>query len=549
MTLPPGVPLPGGGKPDTPSQRELEHRLRLKKEFTTYGKVCLKVKGKDGQLHPLILNEAQIYVHEQLEAQRIRTGKVRALILKGRQQGVSTYVGGRFYHRATNYRGNRVYILTHEQDATDNLFAMVERYHEHCPDVVRPPTGKSNAKELTFPELDADYAVGTAGTKAVGRSQTIQLFHGSEVAFWPNAPTHFAGVVQAIPDLPGTEIILESTANGMGGEFHERWQQAERGEGDFIAIFVPWFWQDEYRRPVPPGFVMSDEEREYKGLHELDIEQIVWRRFKIAQLKDEALFQQEYPSTAVEAFQMTGHDSFMPKDALMRARKAVCEARGPLIIGYDPNRFGNDRASLARRRGRVVMKVESKGGGKAGMPGTATRKLNLMEQTGWLKKVIDDENPARVFIDVGGVGAGIYDRLDEMGYGPDGKDIVRAVNFGSEPFEPNPEDDKGNVMGGYKNRRAEMYGKSREWLVQPGGAQIPDSDVLMADAVGPGYKYDSNSRVIIESKEDMKKRGVRSPDEWDAVVLTFAEPVGPKNVVYIPPAAKRATKGRTKAGY
>ena len=132
-----------------------------------------------------------------------------------------------------------MFILTHEQDATNNLFGMVERYHSHCPDLVKPVTGAANAKELSFAELESGYAVGTAGAKATGRSQTVQLFHGSECAFWPNAETHFAGVVQAIPDLPGTEIILKSTANGMGGEFHERWQQAEAGIGDYQTHLHP----------------------------------------------------------------------------------------------------------------------------------------------------------------------------------------------------------------------------------------------------------------------------------------------------------------------
>ena len=88
-------------------------------------------------------------------------------------------------------------------DATNNLFSIVERYHDDCPPVIKPSTGASNAKELWSNKTESGYAVGTAGTKAVGRSQTIQLFHGSEVAFWPNAATHFAGVVQAVPDLPG----------------------------------------------------------------------------------------------------------------------------------------------------------------------------------------------------------------------------------------------------------------------------------------------------------------------------------------------------------
>jgi hypothetical protein len=214
-----------------------------------------------------------------------------------------------------------VFILTHEQDATDNLFGMVDRYHQHNP-LVKPSTGAANAKELYFDKLDSGYSVGTAGSKAVGRSKTVQLFHGSEVAFWPNAPTHFAGVVQAIPDLPDTEIILESTANGVGGEFHERWQQAEAGIGDYIAIFVPWFWSDEYRRPVPDDFTLDDEEREYAELHGLDLEQMAWRRAKIAELKDPLLFKQEYPATAAEAFQTTGHDSFI-KPRVLKARKAT----------------------------------------------------------------------------------------------------------------------------------------------------------------------------------------------------------------------------------
>ncbi len=491
------------------SDREKAVRKRLRDEFPHYASRCLKIRAKDGSISSLELNAAQGYLHSKLEEQRARTGKVRALILKGRQQGISTYVGGRFYHRVTHNKGLRCFILTHEQDATNNLFGMVDRYHQHCPDLVKPSTGAANAKELYFDRLESGYAVGTAGAKATGRSQTVQLFHGSEVAFWPNAPTHFAGVVQAIPDLPGTEIILESTANGIGGEYHERWQQAEQGVGDYIAIFIPWFWQQEYRREVPDGFTLDDEERAYMEAHGLEMEQMVWRRNKIAELKDPLLFKQEYPATAAEAFQASGHDSFIPASLVLKARKNTVEASGPLVIGYDPNWKGKDRAALARRRGRKVLKVESRQG------------LDTMGQVGWLKQVIDTERPAKVFIDVGGVGAGVYDRLYEMGYGK----IVVAVNFGSAPLEPPPLDEHGRPKGGYLNRRAEMWGKSRDWLEEPAGVDIPDNDAIQADACAPGYKYDSLTRIVLESKEDIRKRGLRSPDEWDAIALTFAEPV------------------------
>lgn len=494
----------------TLSERERAVRLKLRDDFPHYASKCLCVRTKSGAIEGFDLNKAQRYIHAQLEAQKAETGRVRALLLKGRQQGASTYIGGRFYHQASHRRGCQVFILTHEQSATDNLFAMANRYHEHCPDLVKPTTGAANAKELNFPVLDSGYQVGTAGTKAVGRSKTIQLFHGSEVAFWPHAASHFASVIQAVPDLPGTEIILESTANGLGGEFHERWQQAEAGIGDYQAIFVPWFWQDEYQRDAT-GFVADDEETEYAEAHGLTRGQLAWRRAKIAELKDPLLFRQEYPATAAEAFQTTGHDSYIKAEAVLRARKATCTGVGPLVAGADPARFGDDRFSIALRQGRKVSMVESRA------------KLDVVAGANWCRQVIDEHKPRKMFIDVGGLGAGTVDILKSWGAPYD--KIVVAVNFGSEPHEPNPKDRDGRPLAGYRNRRAEMWGKSRDWLDDVGGADIPDRDSLQADACGPSYKYDINQRVLLESKEDMRKRGLRSPDEWDSIVLTFAEPV------------------------
>jgi hypothetical protein len=486
------------------SDRERAIRQRLKDDLPHYAHKCLKIRAKTGAIEPLTFNRAQMYIHQRLEEQRSRTGKVRALILKGRQQGCSTYVGARYYHRATHNSGLRVFILTHEDAATQNLFEMVDRYHEHCPDLVKPATGSANAKELNFSALDSGYKVGTAGTKGVGRSSTVQLFHGSEVAFWPNADSHAAGVLQAVPDMPGTEIILESTANGLGNLFHQRWRDAEGNKSDYTAIFVPWFWQDEYRSPVPADFLLDAEETEYAKLYGLDDGQMAWRRSKIAELKDPLLFKQEYPATAAEAFQTTGHDSYIPPGLILKARKGNVIPSGPLVIGYDPAWMGSDRHSMAFRRGRRVVKIESR------------HKLDTMQGAGWAKQVIDAYKPARMFVDVGGVGAGVYDRLAEMGYG----ETVIPINFGSSPFETRPEG-----KGGPFNRRAEMWMKSKEWLSHPAGVQIPDSDNLQADACGPSYSYNSHSELLIESKEHMRKRNVVSPDEWDAVALTFAEPV------------------------
>jgi hypothetical protein len=489
------------------SDRERAIYQRLKDDFEHFATKCLRIRTKSGAIEPLTLNKAQKYLHDRLEKQLLETGKVRALILKGRQQGCSTYVGGRFYHKAIHHFGQRVFILTHESEATKNLFEMVARYHEHCPEIIKPHTDADNSRELDFDVLDSSYRVGTAGAKSVGRSQTLQLFHASEYAFWPNADEHSAGIMQAVPNILGTEIIKESTANGMGNEFHKEWQKAQAGQSEYEAIFIPWFWQDEYRKLIDAKFSMDSEDLDYKYSHDLDDEQMYWRHGKIEEL-GHLLFMQEYPATAQEAFQLTGHDSYIPPATVMKARKSECDALGPLIIGADPARKGGDRFSLAWRKGRRIVKVES-------LP-----KADLVMSSNWIRQIIDEDKPERVFIDVGGLGVGVYDIL--VSWGAPYDNVVVAVNFGSAPQDIKPQQEK----GGPRNRRAEMWMRSKKWLEDVGGAQIPDDDSLQADACGPGYKYDMLSRLLLESKEDMEKRGVRSPDEWDAVALTFAEPVG-----------------------
>lgn len=366
--------------------------------------------------------------------------------------------------------------------------------------------GNANAKELLFKALDSGYRVGTAGTKDVGRSATIQMLHGSEVAFWPNAETHAAGIFQAVPQLPGSEIILESTANGFGNLFHAMWSDAQAGIGDYKAIFLPWYWHEEYARAVPLGFTPTPEDEDYRRAYGLSLEQMAWRRWKQEELKSDLLFRQEFPATAAEAFQLSGHDSFIPPALVLTARKThfAIPPTGPLVIGFDPAWTGGDRHSMAFRRGRRVLEVRSRVG------------LSVTESDGWLGHVIRTERPVRAFVDVGGVGAGVYDILCEQGFG----DIVSAVNFGSPPMMSMVKD-----AGGPANRRAEIWQATKDWLEDPAGVSIPDLDEIQADATAPGYSYNSASRLLIESKEHIRRRGLPSPDLWDAIALTFAEPV------------------------
>lgn len=484
------------------NNERLAIKQKLKDDLPHYASRCLRIRTKSGHIEAFVLNKAQLHIHTQIEKQRLETGKVRVLVLKGRQQGCSTYVGARFYWKVTHNFGHQAFILTHSLEATGNLYTMAKRFYEHTPPEVKPVVSKTNAKELVFGVLDSGYKLGTAENKNVGRSATIQLLHCSEVAFFSNAVEHSTGIMQAVPNAPGTEVILESTANGVGNYFHQEWQKAEAGISDFIAIFVPWFWQDEYQEPIDANFILTAHEEELKEQYELTDNQLQWRRKKIVQLSvngvnGEKSFCQEYPNNPNEAFQLTGEDSYIDSNIVVAARHAQCEKFGPLVFGVDPARFGDDRTSIIMRQGRVAFNLKS------------YIKKDTMEVVGIVYQLFKELSPHKMFVDVGGLGAGVVDRLKELCP----PDVIVAVNAGSSPLDANR----------YRNKRAEMWGTMKEWLNEA-PVQIPDSDSLHADLCGVKYKFDSNTRLLMESKEEMKKRGIRSSDEADALALTFALP-------------------------
>lgn len=486
------------------NDNELKMRQKLKDDYEFYARNALFIRPKIGGLISFEMNKAQRHVHSIVEEQRRSTGKVRVILLKGRQQGMSTYIEGRYYWRVSHTSGVRAFILTHEDEATSNLFEMANRYHENCPSHLKPKTGTCNANELKFSGLDSGYKLGTAGNKSVGRSSTIQYLHASEVGFYKHADEHAKGIMQAIPDANGTEIFIESTANGVGNWFHELWQNAEAGISDFIPIFIPWHWQDEYKKAAPIDFKLDEEEILLKERFHLTNEQLNWRRYKIVDLSVKGVdghksFLQEYPNTAAEAFLITGEDSYIEPELVLRARKALnVEKYGFKIIGVDPARFGDDRSAIVIRQGRTVYGLKT------------YIKKSLMELVGFVYQLILEEQPDKVCIDVGGLGAGVVDRLKEL-VDPD---LIVGVNSGSGALDSKK----------YLNKRAEMWALGKAWL-EDEPCLLPDSDELQADICNTKYTVDSNSRLVIEKKEQMKKRGVRSSDCADAWLLTYAVPL------------------------
>lgn len=479
-----------------------EKLIRVLKSLPTFAKNFLIIHDKIGQERTFEFNRAQQYVHERLEQQLKATGKVRALILKGRQQGVSTYVQARFIHKIVTKRGKKAFILTHSADATRAIFGMTKRYSEHLPDELFAAPDKNNENMLMYDVLQSGYRVGTAGNAEIGRSMTNQYLHLSEYAFYKDADRISLGLLQTVADMDGTEIIKESTANGQDNDFYSDWREAKNGKSRYQAIFVPWYWQDEYC-VNDASFVPHDEECEWLeqfGSNGLTKGHLNWRRLKLDDFKGDyeqkcRKFRQEYPFTDDEAFLSSITDTFIQVEHVIKARKQKVETNAKLVIGVDPSRMGDDRTGIIRRRGRRAYNLQT------------YYHIDTMELAGIVKRMIEKEHPDRVCIDAIGIGAGVVDRLHELGYGH----IVFGVNVARKAEE----------SAKYKNSRAELWDRTRDWLTQDMPVEIPDSDELQTDLTVLGYKYDSSDRLLIESKDDLKKRGCLSPDTAEALMLTF----------------------------
>jgi len=211
----------------------------------------------------------------------------------------------------------------------------------------------------------------------------------------------------------------------------------------------------------------------------------------------------EYGSDSVQAhvevygmFPNASDDQFISVSIVDEAmeREKYKDETAPIIIGVDPARFGSDSTVIAVRQGRDVIAIKRHKGD------------DTMETVGRVIEAIEQYQPALVNIDEGGLGAGVVDRLKEQRY------KIKGVNFGNKA--------KNGMM--YGNKRAEMWGDMREWLKS---ASIPPDRYLKSDLISPMMKPDSKGSIFLESKKDMRARGLASPDAADAIALTFAFPV------------------------
>jgi len=259
-----------------------------------------RIPNKAGDIVDFKLN----IIQEQLD--NTLTG--RDDIVKARQEGVTVYIMAR--QLIDCMRGYaRCVMIAHDKDHTERLFARAKLFIELMKGP-KPILGRANENEIVFQKTRASLYIGTAGSKTFGRSDTITHLHGSETAFWKDPKTLLAGLYQAVPHDTGI-ITKESTANGYGTYHHKQYQRAKAGISRFKAHFFPWNIFPEYKSSSPLTSALTEEEWEIKKKFNLTDAQLQWRREKLEELEwDETLFKQEYPSTDLEAFSLTGGSLF-----------------------------------------------------------------------------------------------------------------------------------------------------------------------------------------------------------------------------------------------
>lgn len=279
-----------------------------------FAETFLYILNKEQQLVRLRYNAAQ----RDYLANRTH----RDLILKARQLGFSTAIQAELFRLAIS-RTAITATLSHEDDTTQKLRRMADRFYDNMPEGLRPVRRYANSSLTTYPETMSEVVIGTAGNVNKGRGGTYSHVHGSEVAFWKDAQAVTAGLMQG----GSPAIVLESTPNGAQGYFYERCMEALDGSPDWALHFYPWWWDPAYAVELPPEEARelpssySDDERRLADAHALTPGQIAWRRMKQRELKH--LFPQEYPEDPVTCFLLSGGGYFGDITAACTAPMAV----------------------------------------------------------------------------------------------------------------------------------------------------------------------------------------------------------------------------------
>lgn len=292
---------------------------------------------------------------------------LRFIVLKARQLGLSTMSEALMFLWTFWFRGSNSLVISYEDDQAQELFQMMKTYWDHWPHRGLYKLQYSTKRQLRWRETQSQVRVATAkNAQGSKRGSTVQALHASEVAFWPDPEPLWVGLNQTIPTRHGTIIILESTANGVGNWFYNKWMEADNGESEYIPLFFPFYRHYEYRLATTlcVKSELNVDERQLLRIMQREnysedacYQTIAWRRWAIINKcnGDVQYFMQEYPSTPEEAFISTGKPIFPAtkvRDSYVRRtgvtgrlyRNGVgqvvfeTDESGPLTLYVKPNR-------------------------------------------------------------------------------------------------------------------------------------------------------------------------------------------------------------------
>jgi hypothetical protein len=309
---------------------------------------ALRVRTREEGVGPLVVNAVQREFEE--------TRGERNIVLKARQMGLTTWVAARFFLRTITRPGTLTLQVAHTQEAAEEIFRIVHRFYQWLGQELRSgplKTSRANTRQLVFPELDSQYRVESAADRNAGRGMTVQNLHCSELARWPRDPAEtLAGLRAAL--VPGAEMVLESTPDGVGGCFHDEWERAD--EIGLVKHFFPWWKEERYKAEAVDGASYSAEERELVARAGLSPEQIGYRR----QIRSNfgRLARQEFAEDADSCFRMSGECYFDAETVDKRLREVASGEKqdwGELEVWLP---------AIASRE--YIVAVDPAGGGTAG---------------------------------------------------------------------------------------------------------------------------------------------------------------------------------------
>ncbi len=304
-------------------------------DFQWFSERFFSIRDAHSKIIPFKMNELQQELHDNLMGADD--------ILKARKGGVSTYIILRMLHYCLTHENRRGFILAHEHESSKTLLGIARTAWEHLPDQLKPALDVDNTKELKFRGLTSGIRCHTARNVDIGRGDTIDFLHCSEIAFWDEPDTTMTSIAAALGEDP--EVFRESTANGAGNYWHQEWLQGKQGKSGYKTHFFPWWIDTKYRRDKadavrdPMEFTDAGEQKQLVPTVKeqslpIDDAQIRWRRRNITRFKSR--FPQEYAENDIECFLTSGNMVF---DGLKM--KALLEL---LILRGESNVIEEDEA-------------------------------------------------------------------------------------------------------------------------------------------------------------------------------------------------------------